>query len=314
MVRYLCKQQKGIVMIDLHIHSNYSGGKNNLIKILQIAEKRNVSIISITDNNTCEAYAELKELSEERFYSGKIIPGCEFSTIVNNVPIELIGYNIDTDLVQDKISKLYLPKKDYNIYETNLIIEKCIEKGLVINVHNIIYDAEKERGKRAVFDEIKRHLENKRFISAEAWDNARTFLLTYTSNPNSDFFVDFSGLIPSYKQIVQLIKQCGGKVFMPHIFKYNENSMDVLETLISESMLDGIEGYYPYYSNEQHRFALEFAQKNNLYISGGSDSHGTPDSEIGIGRSNLNIPEEIITPWLDKAKIITQGGLNYEER
>ena len=135
-----------------------------------------------------------------------------------------------------------------------------------------------------------------------------------TSNPNSDFFVDFSGLIPSYKQVVQLIKQCGGKVFMPHIFKYNENSMDVLETLISESMLDGIEGYYPYYSNEQNRFALEFAQKNNLYISGGSDSHGTPDSEIGIGRSNLNIPKEIITPWLDKAKIITQGGLNYEER
>ena len=189
-------------MIDLHIHSNYSGGKNNLIKILQIAEKRNVSIISITDNNTCEAYAELKELSEERFYSGKIIPGCEFSTIVNNVPIELIGYNIDTDLAQDKISKLYLPKKDYNIYETNLIIEKCIEKGLVINVHNIIYDAEKERGKRAVFDEIKRHLENKRFISAEAWDNARTFLLTYTSNPNSDFFVDFSGLIPSSTNFV----------------------------------------------------------------------------------------------------------------
>ena len=47
-------------MIDLHIHSNYSGGKNNLIKILQIAKKRNVSIISITDNNTCEAYAELR--------------------------------------------------------------------------------------------------------------------------------------------------------------------------------------------------------------------------------------------------------------
>ena len=58
-------------------------------------------------------------------------------------------------------------------------------------------------------------------------------------------------------------------------------------------MLDGIEGYYPYYSNEQQGFALKFAQKNNLYISGGSDSHGTPDSEIGIGKANLNIPEEI---------------------
>lgn len=301
-------------MIDLHIHSNYSGGKDNLIKILQIAEKRDVSIISITDNNTCEAYAELKKLLGKGFYSGKIIPGCEFSTIVNNVPIELIGYNIDPDLMQGKISKLYLPKKDYNVYETSLIIEKCIEKGLVIDVNNIKYDAEKEKGKIAVFAEIKRHLENKRFISAEAWNNARNFLLAYTSNPNSDFFVDFSGLIPSYKQIVQLIKQCGGKVFMPHIFKYNENSMDVLETLISERMLDGIEGYYPYYSNEQQRFALKFAQSNNLYISGGSDSHGTSDSEIGIGMDNLNIPEEIVTPWLDKTKIITQGGLYHEER
>ena len=101
---------------------------------------------------------------------------------------------------------------------------------------------------------------------------------------------------------------------MPHIFKYNENSMGILETLTNENVLDGIEVYYPYYSKEQHRFALEFAQKNNLYLSGGSDSHGTPDSEIGIGRENLNIPEEIIIPWFDKTKIIAQGGLDYEER
>ena len=52
----------------------------------------------------------------------------------------------------------------------------------------------------------------------------------------------------------------------------------------------------------------------NLYISGGSDSHGTPDSEIGIGRGNLNIPEKIISPWIDKTRMITQGGLDYEER
>ena len=176
------------------------------------------------------------------------------------------------------------------------------------------YDVNKEKGKRALFQEIKRHIENKKFISEDAWNNARTFLLEYTANPNSDFFVDFSGLVPSYKQVVELIKQCGGKVFMPHIFKYNENSKNVLETLVNEDMLDGIEGYYPYYSQEQHQYALKFAKKHNLYISGGSDSHGTPDSEIGIGRGNLNMPEEIITPWFDKSKIINQGGFGHEER
>lgn len=301
-------------MIDLHIHTEYSGGKSNLIEVLQTAEMRKVSAIAITDNNTCAAYEELKQMPIEEYYSGKIIPGCEFSTIVNNVPIELIGYNIDIDLAQSKILKLYLSKADYNIYETNLIIDKCIQKGLKIDVQNVKYDVNKEKGKRALFQEIKRHIENKKFISEDAWNNARTFLLEYTANPNSDFFVDFSGLVPSYKQVVELIKQCGGKVFMPHIFKYNENSKNVLETLVNEDMLDGIEGYYPYYSQEQHQYALKFAKKHNLYISGGSDSHGTPDSEIGIGRGNLNMPEEIITPWFDKSKIINQGGFGHEER
>ena len=144
-------------MIDLHIHTNYSGGESNLIEILKIAEKRKVSTIAITDNNTCIAYKELKQLPVKEYFSGKIIPGCEFSTIVNNVPIELIGYNINTDLAQNKISELYLKKEDYNIYETNLIIEKCMEKGLKIDICSIKYDAHKEKGKKAVFEEIRRH-------------------------------------------------------------------------------------------------------------------------------------------------------------
>ncbi len=301
-------------MIDLHIHTNYSGGANNLIEVLQKAEERGICIISITDNNTCLAYEELKHLQLRRYYRGKIISGCEFSTIVNNVPIELIGYDINTDLAQNIISELYLPKADYNIYETNLIIDKCIQKGLIIDVKNIKYDSNKEKGKKAVFEEIRRHPENKKYISEEAWNSARTFLLTYTSNPNSDFFVDFSGLLPSYKKVVELIKKCGGKVFMPHIFKYNENSEDILDTLAKEKMIDGLEGYYPYYSDKQQKFALEYAKEHNLYVSGGSDSHGTPDSEIGIGRGNLNISEKIILPWFEKKRIICQGGIECEER
>ena len=138
-------------MIDLHIHTNYSGGQSNLKEVLQIAQRRKVSIIAITDNNTCEAYKELNNILIAKYYEGKIIPGCEFSTIVNNVPIELIGYNIDTDLAQEEISKLYLSKLDYNIYETNLIIQKCLEMGLKIDVSRIQYDVNKEKGKRAVF-------------------------------------------------------------------------------------------------------------------------------------------------------------------
>ena len=39
-----------------------------------------------------------------------------------------------------------------------------------------------------------------------------------------------------------------------------------METLVNEGLLDGIEGYYPYYSQEQQKFALEFAKEHNWFI------------------------------------------------
>ena len=43
----------------------------------------------------------------------------------------------------------------------------------------------------------------------------------------------------------------------------------------------------------------EYADRNNLYISGGSDYHGSPkpDIEIGSGRGSLQIPKKIINEW-----------------
>lgn len=46
----------------------------------------------------------------------------------------------------------------------------------------------------------------------------------------------------------------------------------------------------------------QYAIKNNLYISGGSDFHGKkkPNIEIGIGDGSLNIPREIIEKWIER--------------
>lgn len=48
------------------------------------------------------------------------------------------------------------------------------------------------------------------------------------------------------------------------------------------------------------RILVEYAKKNNLYISGGSDYHGHKKTkiEIGVGDGNLNISKEIIEEWI----------------
>lgn len=45
--------------------------------------------------------------------------------------------------------------------------------------------------------------------------------------------------------------------------------------------------------------AKEYAKKNKLYVSGGSDFHGKkkPDIEVGVGKGNLHISKEFIDKW-----------------
>ena len=89
---------------------------------------------------------------------------------------------------------------------------------------------------------------------------------------------------------------------MAHPFEYKfKDTIKYIDDLREEAELDGIECFHPSSMDDDKKDILvEYARKNNLYISGGSDYHGNqkPDIEVGIGRGNLNIPKEIIEEWL----------------
>ena len=54
-------------MIDLHMHTKYSDGSDNVKEMLEKAEKYNLKYISITDHNTCKAYSELLNKDIRRY-------------------------------------------------------------------------------------------------------------------------------------------------------------------------------------------------------------------------------------------------------
>lgn len=92
----------------------------------------------------------------------------------------------------------------------------------------------------------------------------------------------------------------GGKVFLPHIFEYNDNSKKILEFILDNYSLDGIECYYTTFSKEQSDFLLNLCKEKHFLISGGSDYHGTfkPKVDMGTGFGNLTIPENILDNWM----------------
>ena len=114
--------------------------------------------------------------------------------------------------------------------------------------------------------------------------------------PNMNF-IEFR---PPYKEVIDIIHKAGGKAFLAHPFEYKfKDTIGFINDLRKEKELDGIECFHPSANQEQRNILVDYAKNNNLYISGGSDYHGNPkpDIEIGVGRGDLSISEEILN-WL----------------
>lgn len=291
-------------MIDLHTHTKFSDGTDECIEILENAEKKGVEIISITDHNTAEVYNALEKIDIKKYYSGKIIPGVELNTKVLGVPIEILGFGIDYKKVNEQLKDVYIPAEERNLKEVERLYEKCIkiglklEDGCIRNYDNTMFAS------KFIQTEIKKFEENKGIISEDAWEDTRVFYRKYMSNPEGPLYVEMDDFVPEFNVAADLIRNSGGLVFIPHIFEYRENARKILNYILENYKIDGIECFYTTFSNEQTEELLEICKEHNLYISGGSDYHGKakPNVDIGVGYGNLCIDKEVVTPWLAKVK------------
>ena len=76
---------------DLHIHSTYSDGLFTPEQIVDLAKKKGIKCISITDHDTIAS----QYITKEKIANIEIIPGVEFSTEYDDMEIHVLGYFID---------------------------------------------------------------------------------------------------------------------------------------------------------------------------------------------------------------------------
>ena len=76
----LCNKKEKL-LIDIHIHSNYSAdGKQSVMQILESTKEKEFDVIAITDHDTLDAYKELFEIVKDGSVTTPIvIPGIEFT-------------------------------------------------------------------------------------------------------------------------------------------------------------------------------------------------------------------------------------------
>lgn len=242
-------------MIDLHTHTVYSDGSDDLITLLKNAEKSGIEVLSISDHVTCLAYDELKNIDVKQYFSGKIISGCELYSTINGQTIELLGYNIDTDLLGKILPTMYYSETEDNKWLCKKLLKKCRELGIYMDYDNINVDYDNEFCGDIILNEIVKYPQNKDiFDNKSAWGNENIFYRQCITNSKSKFFIDKTTFYPSINEVIRLIRQAGGLVFIPHIFIYGDNSMKFFDILTKNYDIDGIECYYTSFSNEQTRF------------------------------------------------------------
>lgn len=292
-------------MIDLHIHTKYSDGTSEVLEILKMAEEKQLEYISITDHNSCIAYKELENIDIKKYYSGKIITGVELNTSINGINIELLGYGIDTKYIQEKLKTMYITSKERNEIEKDQLIQRCNDLKIELEDPEMKYFDEQAHKYYSTYllEQIKKNPINKKhFLSQESWEDAMKFYRKEMCNEKSEFYIDNTKLYPSIEEVIKLIKQANGLVFVPHIYIYGEKSEIVFKNIINNYKVDGFECFHSKFTKEQSQEILKYAKENNYYISGGSDYHGKvkPEIKIGEGKDNLNINKEIILPWINK--------------
>ena len=289
-------------MIDLHMHSNYSDGTFSVIEILKEAERKNLEYISITDHDTVKAYFDLQKINTKNYFKGNIIRGCEFKCVYpkRNLPIEILGYGIDIE----KIDSLEIGKTNIEIQQKYLQKIKEIGKSIGLIFDNNIKVGEGLGYASEVFEkEIIKYPENVEILNENKISLKPNFYRAEQCNKESIFYIDETKDYIKPDQIIEIIHNSGGLAFLAHPYIYPvKDTLKLVEELVEQYSLDGIECYYSLFSEKQTQDIVELCKKHKLFMSGGSDFHGLNKTDInmGIGTGNLVVNETIIQDWADK--------------
>ena len=139
--------------IDLHIHTNFSDGREYPINILRRAQKEGLEYISFTDHNVDAARFDFDKYESNEKNKVKIIPGCEVSAMINGKKIHLLAYNYNILFVKlflPKLRKASEDKKYLSIKKVSSFIHFC--GGKVFLAHPFKY---KFDGKEMVEEVLK---------------------------------------------------------------------------------------------------------------------------------------------------------------
>ena len=260
---------------DLHLHSNNSDGSDTPQELLQKVLDANIEIFALTDHDTVAGISPMKSIVPPNV---KFIPGIELTSKARGIKCHILGYNID----ENNSTLLELIEKGKQLRKIKL--ETRIK--YLKDVWGIELNKEELDWLKARKSVVKTHVAKVLVDRGLAKDNVEAMkkYIEGCKTGNTRFggeeainTIKISGGIPVWAHPL------GGEG-EEHLGK--EEFLSRLKTMI-ECGIQGLECYYSRYTDSEIEFLKDCANNNNLFITGGSDYHGTNKTVI-LGQLNIN--------------------------
>jgi len=260
-------------MIDLHFHSTCSDGRMTPRQWSEQIINNKIKYCALTDHDSVDGILEMKEFLKDTEIN--FINGVELTALYKKQEIHVLIYDFDLLFMKKLLKERYRLVEEQRVQELKKTIELFKKEGFNID-NNLKLNPKKPVG-LIVALHIYSQESNQKFLIEKHGHllDEKEFFDLYQSS-KAPCYVPRSGV-----NIDWILERLSGVVdniilahpFVPVSFLVKPLTKKDINDLIQKG-ITGIEVYHSLTSFQDIEYLEKFVHNNNLFYTGGSDSHG----------------------------------------
>ncbi len=264
------------MLVDFHSHTNRSDGTGEPADLALLVRRRGVTVWSITDHDTLDAYADPAFIPE----GARLVTGVEINTTYRGNEVHVLGYGFS--LTDAPFAAALAENREARRRRIADVVKRLNAHGIDLTLDAVLKEA---KGESLGRPHVAMALVRAGF--APSVEAAFQRLLSR----NRPGYAPSSHVTPH--EVIALIARAGGVAVLAHPCRLRD------ETLIdelAEAGLAGLEVFYPAHGPSQTAHFRAKAHALGLVMTAGSDFHDARYNRGGVG---IEVDAADIRPFLD---------------